>query len=33
MRRRLCRYMWGINEMKAVWLCRYLWGFNETWVV
>ena len=37
---RLCRYMWGINEMCFVHicgvneimrcrLCRYMWGINE----
>ena len=29
MRCRLCRYIWGINEMPR--LCRYIWGINEMW--
>jgi len=37
MRYRMCRYMWGINEMYVgicgglmrCRLCRYMWGINE----
>ena len=29
MRCRLCRYMWGINEMQSVYICK-CGGINET---
>jgi len=43
MRCRLCRYMWGINEMYCsvdicgglmrCMRCRYMWGINEMYAV